>query len=90
MAHINRFASSSGTYATVMKLAQARKQMEDTFPDDGRREIPQVLAVFEAIETTISKARILGELFEGPGSQTVADYLPDDTGSPVNDPQKEG
>ena len=85
MTHIDRFASESGANHVYYKLGRARKQLEHSFPDDGRREIPQVLAVFEAIDAAMVATRNLRAIFEGNGTHTVADFLPDETGHSKND-----
>lgn len=89
MTHIGRFEASAGAEGTLRKLKVAREQMEYTFPNDERREIPQVKAVFDAIDTAIEAASKLGLIFVGSGSQSVADFIPDETGTSVNDRQME-
>jgi hypothetical protein len=85
--YIGRYESNTGAYHVRHKLTAARSQLEYSFPDDGRREIPQVLAVFEALNAAIRAARDLEAIFEGNGTQTLADFLPDESGSSVNDRQ---
>lgn len=85
MTYIGRFEASAGVDHTKRKLKHAREQMEHSFKDDGRREIPQVKAVFDAIDEAMAAAERLGKIFEGSGSHTVADFIPDDTGFSKND-----
>lgn len=87
MTHIGRFESSAGAEHTLRKLRHAREQMEYSFRDDERRQIPQVQAVFEAIDEAMASAERLIKIFAGSGTQTVADFIPDETGFSVNDRQ---
>jgi hypothetical protein len=87
MTYISRFAARAGTEHTVKKLADARRQTEHSFPDDGRREIPEVRAVFEAIEEADRAARALEKIFEGPGPQSLKDFLPGPDGTTENERQ---
>lgn len=87
MTYIGRFEAGAGADWTVRKLKKALEQMEHSFPDDGRREIPQVAEVFTKIEEALAAANALALLFDGCGTQTVADFLPGPDGRSVNDVQ---
>lgn len=85
MTHIDRARSERGADYVYYKLGRARKQLEHTFPDNGCREIPQVLAVFEAVDTAMRATRTMRTVFEGGGTHTVADFMPDESGQSEND-----
>jgi hypothetical protein len=87
MTYIDRFASECGAENVYQMLSRARQELEHRFPDDERREIPRVLAAFEAIDEAMRATRRLRDIFKGNGTQTVADFMPDDTGFSVNDRQ---
>jgi hypothetical protein len=85
MTYIGRFESQAGAEHTIRKLKAAKDQMAHSFRDDERRQIPQVQAVFEKIDDAIATAESLAKIFDGSGSHTVSDFIPDDTGLSVND-----
>lgn len=87
MTHIGRFEGQSGSHHTVRALLRARQQMEYTFPNDERRKIPQVKAVFDQIDAAVEAANALAGIFAGSGTHTVADFIPDETGESENDRQ---
>lgn len=89
MTYIDRFSSGAGAENLYRQLGLAREQAQHSFRDDERREIPQVLAVFEALEAVMSATRDLRRIFEGSGTHTVADFMPDESGLSVNDRQME-
>lgn len=85
MTHINRLAAQRGADHVYYKLGRARQQLEQSFPDNGIRDIPQVLDVFEKIDAAMRATRSLRAVFEGNGTHTLADFLPDESGRSEND-----
>lgn len=48
-----------GARGVYQRLCDARQRLQVAFPDDGTREIPEVLAVFESIDSAIRRTRAL-------------------------------
>jgi hypothetical protein len=48
-----------GTRGAYQRLCDARARLQVAFPDDGTRDIPEVLAVFEAVDSAIVRTRRL-------------------------------
>lgn len=82
--YISRFSASAGADHTVRRLQEARRQMEYSFREQDQREIPEVAAVFTAIDEAITKAQEAGAIFSGSGSHSTADFMPDESGETVN------
>jgi hypothetical protein len=87
MTYIGRFEARAGAAHTTRKLRHAREQMEFSFRNDERRKIPEVMGVFKAIDEAIRRSEELEKIFQGSGTHTVADFLPDETGVSENDRQ---
>lgn len=48
-----------GTRGAYQRLCDARARLEAAYPDDGARDVPEVLAAFEAVEVAIVRTRHL-------------------------------
>lgn len=85
--YIDRYHSYSRAMQARYRVARARQEIQDAFPDDGRRDIPHVAAAFEALEETMQSLKRLADIFDGNGSHYVEDFMPDETGFTANDRQ---